>query len=104
MTVHKGIPNISRDADAEGDMISHFTVCIIAAKTRAWINAFLILACFVNRTIKVELAFWPAVRRLAYHARLTGAVAPVTIIARRIGVGATGIRVAWIFFYHRLDC
>ena len=104
MTVHKGIPNISRDADAEGDMISHFTVCIIPAKTGAWINAFLILACFVNRTVGIELAFWPAVRRLAYHAGLTRAVAPATSIARRVGVGATGIRVAWIFFYHRLDC
>ena len=104
MTVHKGIPNISRDADAEGDMISDFTVCIIPAKTRAWIDALLILACFVNWTVGIELAFRPAVRRLAYHARLTRAVAPVTSIAWRIGVGATWIRVAWIFFYDRLDC
>ena len=104
MTVHKGIPNISRDANAEGDMGSHFTVCIIPTKTRAWIDAFLILACFVNGTIRVELAFWPAVRRLAYHAGLTRAVAPVTSIARRIGVGATWVWVAWIFFNHWLDC
>ena len=85
-------------------MISHFTVCIIPAKTGAWINAFLILACFVNRTVGIELAFGPAVRRLAYHAGLTRAVAPATSIARRVGVRATGIRVAWIFFYNRLDC
>ena len=84
-------------------MISHFTVCIISAKTRTWINAFLILACFVNRTVGVELAFRPAVRRLAYHARLTRAVAPVTIIARRIGVGATWVWVAWIFFNNRCN-
>ena len=104
MTVHKGIPNISRDADAEGDMISHFTVCIVPAKTRAWIDAFLILACFVNRTVGIELAFGPAVRRLAYHAGLTRAVTPITSISWRIGVGATWIRVAWIFFYDGLDC
>ena len=104
MTVHKGIPNISRDADAEGDMISHFTVCIITTKTRAWIDASLILACFVNRTVGVELTFWPAVGRLTDHARLTRAVAAVAIIARRIGEGATGVRVARIFFDHRFDC
>ena len=104
MAVHKGIPNISRDANAEGDMVSHFTVCIIPTKTRAWIDAFLILACFVNGTIRVELAFWPAVRRLAYHARLARTVAAVASVAWRVGVGATGVGVARIFFYHRLNC
>ena len=85
-------------------MISDFTVCIIPAKTRAWINALLILACFVNWTVGIELAFRPAVRRLAYHARLARTVAAVASVAWRVGVGATGVGVARIFFYHRLNC
>jgi len=85
-------------------VIPHSTVCIISTEARTGIRAFLILACFVHWTVRVELALWPAVRRLAYHAGLARAVTAVTVVPRRVGVGPTGVGVTRVLLHYRFYC
>ena len=85
-------------------MISHFTVCIITTKTRAWVNTLLGSASQFHGTVRVELTLRSAVWWLTDHAGLTGAVTTVPIVAGRVGERTAGVRVAWIFFDHRFDC
>ena len=90
-------------ANTERDVVPNSAVCILATETRARINALLGSARQLHGTIRVELTLRTAIGRLTDHAGLARAVAPIAIIARRVGVRTTGVRVAGIFLDNRFN-
>ena len=77
-------------------MVPHSAVCILATKTRAWVNTLLGSASQFHGTVRVELTLRSAVWWLADHASLAGAVTTVPIVAGRVGERTAGVRVARI--------
>ena len=90
-------------ANTEWDMVPHSAVCILATKTRAWVNTLLGSASQFHGTVRVELTLRSAVWWLADHAGLAGAVTTVPIVAGRVGERTAGVWVAWIFFNDRCN-
>ena len=90
-------------ANTERDMVPHSAVCILATKTRAWVNTLLGSASQFHGTVRVELTLRSAVWWLPDHASLAGAVTTVPIVAGRVGERTAGVRVAWIFFNDRCN-
>jgi len=90
-------------ANTQWDVVADSTVCVGATQPRTGVNALLVSASQLRGAVRVELALWPAVRRLAYHAGLARAVTAVTVVPRRVGVGPTGVGVAGVFFNDRSD-
>ena len=85
-------------------MVPDPTVCIATTETWTRVNTLLVPAGLVVRTVRVELALWPTVRRLANHARLAGAVAAVSIISGWVGVGSARVGVAGVFLNDWGNC
>ena len=100
----KWITNESLVANTQWDVVADSAVCVGATQPRTGVNALLVSASQLRGAVRVELALWPAVRRLAYHAGLARAVTAVTVVPRRVGVGPTGVGVAGVFFNDRSDC
>ena len=98
------VSNEARVTDTQGDVVPDPTVCIATTETWTRVNTLLVPAGLVVRTVRVELALWPTVRRLANHARLAGAVAAVSIISGWVGVGSARVGVAGVFLNNWSNC
>ena len=94
----------ARVTDTQGDVVPDPTVCIATTETWTRVNTLLVPAGLVVRTVRVELALWPTVRRLANHARLAGAVTAVSIISGWVGVGSARVGVAGVFLNDWSNC
>ena len=82
-------------------MISHNTVGISATQAGAGVNAFLIFASSVSRTVDIVETFWPAVGRKPSHAGQAGAVTSCVPPGGRIGIRTTGVWLTGIICFHR---
>ena len=71
-------------------MVGGGAVGIDAADVGAGVNALLLLADAVARALRVHVALWLAVGRLADKARQAGALLPVAVDHPALGVGAAG--------------
>ena len=90
-------------ANTERDVVPNSAVCILATKTRAWVNTLLGSASQFHGTVRVELTLGSAVWWLTDHAGLASAVTPVTIVAGRVGERTAGVGVARILFDNRYN-
>ena len=95
------VSNVSLVTDAERHVIPDFAVGIDTAEARTRILTLSVDARLVLGALGVDNTLWPAVWRLANHVRQTRAVTRAPQIAGRIGVGAAGVGVTRIFYYHR---
>ena len=53
---------VARWACADGRVVDYFADCIGRTRSRAWVDASLIVARFVKRTFTAGEAFWSAIR------------------------------------------
>jgi hypothetical protein len=90
-------------ADANGDVVPDPARGVDAAKPRTGIHTSLVFAGKFSGAVLVENTLRAAIWRGSYHAVLTVAVTAVVISSWRTGIGATGVRVARIFFYNWLN-
>ncbi len=79
-------------AGTDGHVISYAALRIYSTSSGAWVKTFLILACHVLRTIRVDDTFWTAVGRVANHTWQARTVTTVAITPGWAGVVPAGVR------------
>ncbi len=88
-----------------GHMIADAALCICSTQPGTGIHAAPADTGSVYRTVRVHLAFWPAVGRGAQHSGQAGALALLPVLARWEGVRTTGVWLAGILFSNiRCNC
>ena len=98
-TLWERIPNVALIAHTDWYMISDPTISIDSTKTRTGVLAFSANACFVRRTIRVDVTLWSTVGRGTNHLRETGAATLTTYFPWGVWVWTTRIGFTWIFFF-----